>query len=527
MNIQDKTNEELRQELIELRQEYNSFKVSYGKDITVCKQAEEVLKESEERFRTLFENSTIGIYRTTPGGQILLANPTLFKLLGYSSFEELAGRNLAEDGFDPSYERAHFMDVLKREGEAKGLESAWTKMNGTTLFISESARVIKDKEGKILYYDGIVEDITLRKKAEQELIIANKELVFQNEEKEKRAAELIIANKELAFQNEEKEKRAAELVIANKELAFQNEEKEKRAAELVIANKELAFQNEEKEKRAAELVIANKELAFQNVEKEKRAVELVIVNNELVFQNKKIDEDITIIKQVEVELKESKEQLSNFASNLQVVREEERTNLAREIHDSLAQLLVALKIDLGMFKKKISKTNKTINSEEVIAELEHLMIQVDNINKSARSIINGLRPEQLELLGFMEAAEVHLSSFEQTHKINCSFINTVLDPIIHPDMAIALFRILQESLNNILKHAMATMVKVELSNIADKLLMKISDNGIGFDVNSKYRPDSYGLIGMKERIKLLGGNLDITSKVGEGTMLKVEIDYGK
>src|SRR5271168_3924727 len=82
----------------------------------------------------------------------------------------------------------------------------------------------------------------------------------QSAENENRAVELIIANKELAFQNEEKEKRAAELIIANKELAFQNEEKEKRAAELIIANKELAFQNEEKGKRAAELIIANKEL---------------------------------------------------------------------------------------------------------------------------------------------------------------------------------------------------------------------------------------------------------------------------
>jgi signal transduction histidine kinase len=124
-----------------------------------------------------------------------------------------------------------------------------------------------------------------KEKRAAELSIANKELIFQNEEKEKRAAELSIANTELVFQNEEKEKRAAELSIANKELAFQNEEKEKRAAELIIANKELAFQNEEKEKRAAELIIANKELAFQNEEKEKRAAELIIANKELAFQN--------------------------------------------------------------------------------------------------------------------------------------------------------------------------------------------------------------------------------------------------
>ncbi len=97
-------------------------------------------------------------------------------------------------------------------------------------------------------------------KKNEEVGAKNKELAFQNDEKEKRAAELSVANKELAFQNDEKEKRAAELSVANKELAFQNDEKEKRAAELSVANKELAFQNEEKEKRAAELGIANKEL---------------------------------------------------------------------------------------------------------------------------------------------------------------------------------------------------------------------------------------------------------------------------
>ena len=134
-----------------------------------------------------------------------------------------------------------------------------------------------------------LEEADEKEKRAAELIIANKELAFQNEEKEKRAAELIIANKELAFQNEEKEKRAAELIIANKELAFQNGEKEKRAAELVVANKELAFQNEEKDKRAAELVVANKELAFQNEEKDKRAAELVAANKELAFQNEEKD----------------------------------------------------------------------------------------------------------------------------------------------------------------------------------------------------------------------------------------------
>jgi signal transduction histidine kinase len=93
-----------------------------------------------------------------------------------------------------------------------------------------------------------------------ELVIANNELAFQNDEKEKRAAELIIANKELTYQNTEKENRASELIIANRELAFQNQQKQKRADELIIANNELAFQNNEKEKRATELNVAIWEL---------------------------------------------------------------------------------------------------------------------------------------------------------------------------------------------------------------------------------------------------------------------------
>jgi PAS domain S-box-containing protein len=128
--------------------------------------------------------------------------------------------------------------------------------------------------------------ITKRKMAEK-LIIANKELAFQNTEKEKRTSGLIVANEELAYQNDENEKCASELILANKELAHQNAEKEKRASELIVANKELAYQNKEKEKRASELTIANKELAYQNKEKEKRAFELTIANKELFFQNEK------------------------------------------------------------------------------------------------------------------------------------------------------------------------------------------------------------------------------------------------
>jgi PAS domain S-box-containing protein len=143
--------------------------IDEAKEKEARQNAEKALSESEERFRSLFENSTVGIYRTTPAGKIVLANPTLVKLLGFSSFKELSARNVEKEGFESSYERSHFLDVMNRKGEVNGMEAAWTRKDGTSLFISESARAIYDKNGIIMYYDGIVEDITLRKLAEEKI----------------------------------------------------------------------------------------------------------------------------------------------------------------------------------------------------------------------------------------------------------------------------------------------------------------------------------------------------------------------
>jgi len=138
-------------------------------DITERKRAETALQESEERFRSLFENVTVGIYRTTPAGQILVANPALVKMLGYKSLEELVKRNLEEQGFEPAYPRQLFRERMAREGEVKDLEAVWTWQDGSAIFVRESARAIRGEGNQILYYDGIVEDITERKRAEEEL----------------------------------------------------------------------------------------------------------------------------------------------------------------------------------------------------------------------------------------------------------------------------------------------------------------------------------------------------------------------
>ncbi len=220
----------------------------------------------------------------------------------------------------------------------------------------------------------------MNKKKPDELIIANKELVFQDEEKEKLAAELIIANKELAFQDKEKEKRAAELIIANKELAFQDKEKENRAAELIIANKELVFQNKEKENRAAELIIANKELAFQDEEKENRAAELIIANKELVFQNEEKENRAAELIIANKELVFQNDEKENRAAEL-IIANKELAFQNEEKENRAAELIIANK------ELAFQNEEKEKRAAELIIANKELAFQNDEKEKRAAELI--------------------------------------------------------------------------------------------------------------------------------------------
>jgi PAS domain S-box-containing protein/putative nucleotidyltransferase with HDIG domain len=138
-------------------------------NISERKAFELALQESEERFRSLYENAAIGIYRTNPEGRILMVNPAALRMLGYESFDELAQRNLEQEGYVPVYSRSEFREQMEKTEVITGLESAWSRKDGSAIYVRESARAVRDENGNVKYYDGTFEDITVQKWAEQAL----------------------------------------------------------------------------------------------------------------------------------------------------------------------------------------------------------------------------------------------------------------------------------------------------------------------------------------------------------------------
>jgi PAS domain S-box-containing protein len=163
-------------------------------DITSRKNTEIALRESEERFRSLYNDAVIGLYRTTPAGEILLANKALVNMIGYQSFDELASINLNSKGFGTPSQRQKFVNEIEKEGEIRDAEDIWFSKEGKEINIRESAKAIYDSEGKILYYDGTVEDITDRRKTEKALKESEAELRKLSLAVEQNPASVVITN---------------------------------------------------------------------------------------------------------------------------------------------------------------------------------------------------------------------------------------------------------------------------------------------------------------------------------------------
>lgn len=224
-------------------------------------------------------------------------------------------------------------------------------------------------------------------------------------------------------------------------------------------------------------------------------------------------------RRAEEQLRESHEQLRALSVYLQTVREEERTRIAREVHDELGQALTSCKLDLSWLASKLPKDLKAL-SEKTQALLAH----IDSTINTVRRIATELRPGVLDHLGLVAALEWQANEFQNRTGIKCDVRARVREPLPDADLSTTFFRIFQETLTNIIRHAGATQVQVQLTETDHQLRLEVQDNGRGITRAEVSNARSMGLLGMRERAALLGGTFKIGAMPhGHGTRVVVSI----
>jgi len=228
--------------------------------------------------------------------------------------------------------------------------------------------------------------------------------------------------------------------------------------------------------------------------------------------------NITERKLAEIETLRSQEQLRELSAHIQDVREQERLSLSREVHDDMGSMLTAIKMDIAWLGSRLHSKDPSLTTK--IKDIENL---VSKCAAAASNISRNLRPGALDCFGIVAAIEVEASEFEQRTSISC-LLDTVDEGVsVDPNVAITLFRIFQEALNNIMKHAQASKVRVLIHNRINSVELTVSDNGLGLSKQDRLKPRSFGLRGIQERVARFGGEVRISSKPGQGTTIAVSI----
>jgi PAS domain S-box-containing protein len=266
--------------------------------------------------------------------------------------------------------------------------------------------------------------------------------------------------------------------------------------------------------------ITDRKLAEEKVRKahdelEKRVAERTA---QLSASNELLRQEITERKIVEEQLAESRERLRYLNTHLRSVREEERTSLSRELHDELGQVLTGIKMDVAWIGRKIPEEN-TVTVERV----NSLLTLIDDAIFSVQRISMALRPPALDDFGLQEAMKLAAEDFEKRTKVACEVISKPQHILLKGDISTEAFRIFQEALTNIARHAGAQKVTVSLRHVGDRFIMEIRDDGRGITKKEIRDPKSIGLTGMRERAYAIGGSLTVTGTRGKGTAITLSV----
>ena len=244
-----------------------------------------------------------------------------------------------------------------------------------------------------------------------------------------------------------------------------------------------------------------------------------IIVNGMLLRVWGVQRDQTELRTTALRLEHSHQQLRQLSGYLQRIRENEKANLSRELHDTIGQALAGIKIQTALLKKSIS-TSRQIDVDHVVQELEEIGRAVEETARSVKAISTELRPGVLDKFGLAAAIEWQCQETSRRLKIDCQANVPQEELRIAPEISTALFRILQEALTNVAVHANADMVNVDLVVTDNAISLVISDNGRGITPDEIKAPNSLGLLGMRERVEFLKGSFSVSGAPGRGTTIR-------
>ncbi len=486
----------------------NGNNLAIARDITEKKKIEEAIRASEETRRLIMSSALDAIVCINMKGVITVWTPQAEKLFGWKEAEAI-GMTLTETIIPEKYKKRHekgfkhYLDTGVGPVLNRIIEIAALNKTGEEFPIELS--IIPIKQGESELFCAFIRDITEKKKAEIELRL--------NEEKYRTLVEQAIDAIALYDAN-------GVLLDVNTGsvnlLGYTKEELIGMSLKNILTDDEIKSNPVQ-----YELLREGKSTIKQ---RRMRRKDGTIVETEVRSQQfpdgrfLSVIRDLTERIEAEKELAASYEDIRKLTGHIQNIREEERTGIAREIHDELGQQLTVLKMDVSWLRKKIGPTD-----EAVALKLNDLITMLDETVKTVRRISSALRPSLLDDLGLVAAMEWQLGEFEKRSGIATSFTNAGEDLHLPDLIKTALFRIFQESLTNIARHSNAARVTVAITIGNGKLIMSIADNGKGFDKQKVAEKKTLGILGMKERIAMIGGEYEIKSELGKGTEVLVQI----
>ena len=483
-------------------------------DITERKQAEEKLRESEQKYRSMIERNLAGIYQTTIEGKILTCNDAFAQMLGYNSHTELLNKNARMLYFSDA-DRNKLISILQKDGELNNKEITLKHKDGSPVYLFESCILVKDALSGEVTIEGVILDITKRKKAEEQI-----------QEQEKRYRALVDSAPDAIVIADEKGIIQIANMQAEKLFGYTKAELTGMAVEMLMPRQHRRrhknFHREFIGERLNRPMGIGRELIALRKDGLVIPVEIslsVFDGAEGVLSTASI-RDITQRKKAEKELEESYQSVRLLTEHLQNIREEERSHIAREIHDELGQQLTVMKMDVSWLSHKLGKTDEAVGQRT-----EDLKSMLDQTVITVRRIAADLRPGILDDMGLGAAIEWQLSEFEKRSGVKTEFDKMKREPPLQGTVKTGLFRIVQESLTNISRYAKAKKVTVNLGKKGKQIVLVIKDNGTGFDIGKIASKKTLGILGMRERSFMMGGTYEINSAPGKGTVVTVIVPF--